>query len=78
LALVSPESVVMALIEAGNVAFARLTELGVPRAGVTRVGEVDSTAFPDPVVAMPPKTPELLYWIWLLEPPGAPPAEFTV
>ena len=39
--------------------------------GVAIVGDVARTALPVPVVARPPKVPELLIWICPLLPPGA-------
>jgi hypothetical protein len=45
------------------VAFVRVTEVGVPRTGVTSVGLVARTTLPEPVVAFSPITPELSYRI---------------
>ena len=42
---------------------------GVPRAGVTKVGDVARTTEPDPVVASSPRTPPLLYSTFPVEPP---------
>jgi hypothetical protein len=39
------------------VALARLTEVGVPRIGVTRVGLVLSTLLPEPVLVVTPVPP---------------------
>jgi hypothetical protein len=39
------------------VAFVNTTALGVPKAGVVRVGEVDSTRFPEPVAEVTPVPP---------------------
>ena len=43
------------------VAFTMLMLVGVPRIGVTKVGDVARTTLPDPVVPSSPSTPELLY-----------------
>jgi hypothetical protein len=41
----------------GNVQFAKLPEVGVPRRGVTKVGLVDKTVFPEPVEVVTPVPP---------------------
>lgn len=43
-----------------RVALVRTNAVGIPSAGVTSVGEVARTIFPLPVVAISPRTPELL------------------
>ena len=43
------------------VAFVSVALVGVPRIGVTNVGDVDSTTDAEPVVARFPNTPALLY-----------------
>jgi hypothetical protein len=41
----------------GNVQFAKLPEVGVPKMGVTKVGLVESTLFPEPVDVVTPVPP---------------------
>ena len=40
------------------VAFVNVTDVGVPKTGVTNVGLVDSTTFPVPVLLVTPVPPE--------------------
>src|ERR1700680_3806583 len=54
------------------VPFVRFTADGVPSAGVTRVGDVARTTFPDPVVASSPSTPALLNSMLPFVPPVIP------
>jgi len=46
------------------VAFVSVTETGVPKVGVTNVGDVAKTTDPEPVVARLPRVPALLYKIY--------------
>jgi hypothetical protein len=55
------------------VQFVSVPDVGVPRTGVTSVGEVARTTAPVPVGVMPPNDPALLYWMSPLDPPGVPP-----
>src|SRR6185437_1124597 len=51
------------------VPFVSVTEAGVPRTGATSVSVVPFVVAP----VIPPKAPALLYWTWVVLPPGVPP-----
>jgi len=53
-----PEVPVVFWFSVGNVQFVRVPEDGVPRAGVTSVGEVERTTEPEPVEVVTPVPPE--------------------
>ena len=57
------------LIEIEQPPKARLVPVAAPSTGVVSVTFVPSVVAP----VMPPKALELLYWSWVLEPPGVPP-----
>jgi hypothetical protein len=45
------------VVKGKPVAFVRVTDVGVPRTGVTNVGDVDNTLLPDPVLVPTPVPP---------------------
>lgn len=50
--------------------------VSVPDAGVPSTGATNESVVPLVVApVIPPKTPELLYWTWVLLPPGVPPPD---
>ena len=46
------------LVKGKPVAFVSVTDVGVPKTGVTNVGLVDSTLFPEPVLLVTPVPPD--------------------
>jgi hypothetical protein len=46
------------VVNGNPVPFVRVTDVGVPKIGVTNVGLVDSTLFPVPVLVVTPVPPE--------------------
>jgi hypothetical protein len=46
------------VVNGSPVAFVKVPDAGVPRAGVTSVGELDNTTFPEPVEVVTPVPPE--------------------
>ena len=58
--LVTGRFPVTPVVSGRPVAFVNVTDVGVPRMGVTSVGDVAKTLLPVPVLARLPKTPALL------------------
>ena len=46
------------VVNGSPVPFVRVTDVGVPKIGVTNVGLVDSTLFPEPVLVVTPVPPD--------------------
>ena len=45
------------VVKGKPLAFVKVTDVGVPRTGVTSVGEIDSTLLPDPTLVVTPVPP---------------------